>query len=71
PPSSSPPPPCCLLAQLCLEQADGSLAEQFRKVGTNKIEMLAWHVVMRTPEYPEGREMVVIVSGVTFQSGSF
>lgn len=52
-------------------QADGSLAKQFRMVGTNKVGMLAWHVVMRTPEYPGGRELVIIANDVTFQSGSF
>lgn len=50
---------------------DGTLAKDFRVVGTNKVGMLAWHVMMRTPEYPEGREVVVIANDVTFQSGSF
>lgn len=40
-------------------------------MGTNNVGMLAWHVMMRTPEYPEGREIVVIANDVTFQSGSF
>lgn len=52
-------------------QRDGSLQKQFRMVGTNKVGMLAWHVMMKTPEYPEGREIVVIANDVTFQSGSF
>lgn len=52
-------------------QSDGTLQKQFRVVGTNKVGMLAWHVMMRTPEYPEGREIVVIANDVTFQSGSF
>lgn len=52
-------------------QGDGTLEKQFRVVGTNKVGMLAWHVMMRTPEYPEGREIVVIANDVTFQSGSF
>ena len=33
--------------------------------------MLAWHTVMKTPQYPEGREVVVIANDVTVQSGSF
>ena len=52
-------------------QGDGTLEKQFRVVGTNKVGMLAWHVTMRTPEYPEGREIVIIANDVTFQSGSF
>ena len=31
--------------------------------------MLAWHTVMKTPQYPEGREVVVIANDVTVQSG--
>jgi len=42
-----------------------------RVVGTNDIGMVAWHCFMKTPEYPEGREMVVIANDVTVQSGSF
>jgi acetyl-CoA carboxylase/biotin carboxylase 1 len=52
-------------------QADGSLAKEQRVVGSNKIGMLAWHVTMRTPEYPEGREIVLICNDITVQSGSF
>lgn len=52
-------------------QPDGTLAKQFRVVGTNKVGMLAWHVSLRTPEYPEGRELVLIANDVTLQSGSF
>jgi len=42
-----------------------------RLVGTNNIGMLAWHASMKTPEYPEGREVVIIANDVTVQSGSF
>jgi len=42
-----------------------------RLVGTNTLGMLAWHTVMKTPEYPEGREVVLIANDVTVQSGSF
>lgn len=52
-------------------QPDGSLAKQFRVVGTNKVGMMAWHVHMKTPEYPGGRQLVIIANDVTFQSGSF
>lgn len=33
--------------------------------------MLAWHCVMKTPQYPEGREVIMIANDVTVQSGSF
>jgi hypothetical protein len=48
-----------------------TLLQEFRIVGTNKIGMLAWHMTMKTPEYPDGREIVLIANDVTFQSGSF
>lgn len=38
---------------------------------TNKVGMLGWHVTMKTPAYPEGREVVVIANDVTVSSGSF
>jgi len=42
-----------------------------KEVGTNKIGMVAWLVSMKSPEYPEGREVVFIANDVTVQSGSF
>lgn len=35
------------------------------------VGMIAWHAVAKTPEYPDGRELVIIANDVTFQSGSF
>mmetsp|Transcript_23591 Transcript_23591/g.76855 ORF Transcript_23591/g.76855 Transcript_23591/m.76855 type:complete len:2137 (+) Transcript_23591:142-6552(+) len=51
--------------------ADGELQQQVRPVGSNKIGMLAWVCKMKTPEYPNGREVVLIANDVTVQSGSF
>ena len=42
-----------------------------RAEGSNDIGMLAWLITMKTPEYPEGRDMVLISNDVTFQAGSF
>lgn len=39
--------------------------------GTNKVGMLAYHTTIKTPQYPEGREVVIIANDVTVQSGSF
>ena len=33
--------------------------------------MLAWTVNMKTPEFPNGRDVVIIANDVTVQSGSF
>jgi len=54
-----------------VEDANGDIALGTRIIGTNKIGMLAWLVTMKTPEYPEGRDVVLISNDVTVQSGSF
>ena len=36
-----------------------------------QIGMVVWRIMMLTPEYPEGREIVVIGNDVTYQIGSF
>lgn len=41
-----------------------------RPVGTNDVGMVAWAVHMKTPEYPEGRDIVVVANDVTVQSGA-
>ena len=58
-------------SQELLEGADGELYLGSRPVGTNKVAMVGWLVNMKTPEYPNGREVVVIANDVTVQSGSF
>jgi acetyl-CoA carboxylase/biotin carboxylase 1 len=50
---------------------DGKLQEIKRTVGTNSIGMVAWKCHMRTPEAPDGRDVVIIASDVTVKSGSF
>merc|ERR1711966_234917 len=58
-------------AQELLEGADGELVLGKRDIGTNKVGMVAWVVKMKTPEYPDGREVVFVANDVTVQSGSF
>jgi acetyl-CoA carboxylase/biotin carboxylase 1 len=58
-------------AREMFEDASGKLILGNRPVGTNKIGMVSWLVNMKTPEYPEGREVVVTSNDVTVQSGSF
>jgi len=58
-------------SQELLEGADGELNLGSRAVGTNNVAMLAWLVKMKTPDYPNGREVVLIANDVTVQSGSF
>jgi acetyl-CoA carboxylase/biotin carboxylase 1 len=58
-------------AQEFVENGDGEVVLGSRPIGTNTIGMLAWLANMKTPEYPEGREVVIIANDVTVQSGSF
>jgi len=58
-------------SQELIEGPDGELVLGSRPVGTNNIGMVAWLVKMKTPEYPEGREVVFVANDVTVQSGSF
>jgi acetyl-CoA carboxylase/biotin carboxylase 1 len=56
--------------ELVLDEA-GELQEVQREPGSNNIGMVAWRCTMQTPEYPEGREIVLIANDVTHQAGSF
>jgi acetyl-CoA carboxylase/biotin carboxylase 1 len=47
------------------------LVEVDRPVGQNDVGMVAWLCTMKTPEYPEGREMMLIGSDITWKAGSF
>jgi len=51
--------------------ADGTLKESDRKPGENNIGMVAWRCTMQTPEYPQGRDIILIANDVTHQAGSF
>lgn len=33
--------------------------------------MVAWRMVLRTPEYPNGREIILIANDLTYLIGSF
>ena len=50
---------------------NGVLAPGSRVVGTNDVGMVGWSVVLKTPEYPEGRPLVIVANDCTVQSGSF
>jgi len=66
-----PVPSSLFEAKELLEGEDGELYFGSRPVGTNKVAMVGWVANMKTPEYPEGRDVVVIANDVTVQSGSF
>ncbi|XP_015039536.2 acetyl-CoA carboxylase isoform X1 [Drosophila pseudoobscura] len=48
-----------------------SLIEMQRLPGENNCGMVAWRIVLATPEYPNGREIIVIANDLTYLIGSF
>ncbi|GFH32485.1 uncharacterized protein HaLaN_31713, partial [Haematococcus lacustris] len=42
-----------------------------RPPGTNDCGMVAWVMMLRTPEYPQGRQVLVVANDLTYQSGAF
>ncbi|GAA5920490.1 hypothetical protein JCM1841_003513 [Sporobolomyces salmonicolor] len=49
----------------------GQPQEVSRPPGTNNIGMVGWIYTVFTPEYPNGRRVVVIANDITFKIGSF
>ncbi|ORZ00046.1 acetyl-CoA carboxylase [Lobosporangium transversale] len=47
------------------------LQEIAREAGSNTCGMVAWIFTLRTPEYPEGRQIIVIANDITYNIGSF
>ncbi|KAG4305746.1 hypothetical protein PORY_000656 [Pneumocystis oryctolagi] len=47
------------------------LQEVIREPGTNSIGMVAWMVIAKTPEYPQGRQFILIANDITFKIGTF
>uniref|UniRef100_A0A8D2N636 acetyl-CoA carboxylase n=1 Tax=Zonotrichia albicollis TaxID=44394 RepID=A0A8D2N636_ZONAL len=49
----------------------GQLVHMNRLPGGNEIGMVAWKMTLKTPEYPEGRDIIVIGNDITYKIGSF
>ena len=56
--------------ELVLDEHD-QLVEVDRAPGNNTCGMVGWVATMRTPEYPQGRSVVMIANDITFKIGSF
>jgi len=50
---------------------DLTLVQTQRKAGSNDVGMVAWLMTLKTVEYPEGRQVVLIANDITFKAGSF
>ncbi|GAB5367881.1 hypothetical protein AAMO2058_001270000 [Amorphochlora amoebiformis] len=58
-------------SELIMDPKTLEIKEGFQVTGSNNVGMVGWKCTMKTPEYPEGREIVLIANDITFQSGSF
>jgi len=56
--------------ELVLDEND-QLVEVDRAPGNNNFGMVGWVFTMRTPEYPNGRNVVVVANDITYKIGSF
>uniref|UniRef100_A0A0A9YFN2 Acetyl-CoA carboxylase n=3 Tax=Lygus hesperus TaxID=30085 RepID=A0A0A9YFN2_LYGHE len=66
---TQPPDPVVESVELIVD--GDNLVEVKRLPGENNVGMVAWKMLLRTPEYPDGREIIVISNDVTFLVGSF
>ncbi|PWN41690.1 putative acetyl-CoA carboxylase [Ceraceosorus guamensis] len=66
-----PSDPLQSVVELVLDEKSGELHQVKRAPGSNNIGMVAWLIDLLTPEYPEGRQIVLIANDVTIQAGSF
>lgn len=57
--------------QLILSPDESKAIEGKVYPGENTLAMVAWKMTLRTPEYPEGRDIIVISNDITIQIGSF
>ncbi|XP_043279502.1 acetyl-CoA carboxylase isoform X2 [Venturia canescens] len=48
-----------------------NLVEQMRLPGENDVGMVAWRLSLFTPEYPDGRDVILIANDITYFIGSF
>ena len=49
----------------------GELVSLNRLPGENEVGMVAWKMTLKTPEFPEGRDIIVISNDITHKIGSF
>eukprot|EP00178_Gracilaria_changii_P014241 TRINITY_DN402_c0_g1_i1.p1 TRINITY_DN402_c0_g1~~TRINITY_DN402_c0_g1_i1.p1 ORF type:complete len:2462 (+),score=353.38 TRINITY_DN402_c0_g1_i1:1194-8579(+) len=60
-----------ILSRESSTRSEPKLVETTRKPGQNDIGMVAWIWIIRTPEFPDGRQIIVLANDITFRSGSF
>jgi acetyl-CoA carboxylase/biotin carboxylase 1 len=68
--SLSPPRTYLESKELVLDE-DDQLVELDRAPGNNTFGMVGWVFTLRTPEYPNGRRVVIVANDITYKIGSF
>lgn len=56
--------------ELILDDSD-DVTEISREPGANNIGMVGFKVIVKTPEYPRGRQFVIVANDITYKIGSF
>ncbi|XP_051549679.1 acetyl-CoA carboxylase-like isoform X1 [Myxocyprinus asiaticus] len=69
-PGDSYPKDVLMCNELVLDSQD-RLVQMNRLPGDNEVGMVAFRMKMKTPEYPEGRDIIVICNDITYMIGSF
>ncbi|XP_052244589.1 acetyl-CoA carboxylase-like isoform X1 [Dreissena polymorpha] len=64
------PKDCVMCRELVLDK-NGHIHPQNRLPGENEIGMVAWNMTLKTPEFPHGRDIILIANDITFRIGSF
>lgn len=54
-----------------IQDENGGLTAVEREPGSNKIGMVGFKVTAKTPEYPRGRQFIIIANDITHKIGSF
>ena len=55
--------------ELVLDEDGKKVTERTCYPGNNNHGMVAWKIDLKTPEYPKGREIVVIANDISHQIG--
>ncbi|XP_063807912.1 acetyl-CoA carboxylase 1 [Pseudophryne corroboree] len=69
--SKSPLPSDVLIYTELVLDDQGQLVHMNRLPGGNEIGMVAWKMTLKSPEYPDGRDIIVIGNDITYRIGSF
>ncbi|KAG9493211.1 hypothetical protein GDO78_001235 [Eleutherodactylus coqui] len=69
--AKSPLPSDVLIYTELVLDDQGQLVHMNRLPGGNEIGMVAWKMTLKTPEYPDGRDIIVIGNDITYRIGSF